>query len=514
MLIYHLVIYATFISTVYPGEFGTGLTAQHLKFLQDKGYLEPPDPYAGTLKTQEEIKDSLIRFQSFAGIPVTGKIDSVTLKKFNQARCGMSDLSLHSKKRRKKRYVLQGGKWPKKEITYRIENYSPDLSKNRIHQTIRRALSRWEAASQLRFYERHKGKADIMIKFERKDHNDPYPFDGPGGTLAHAFYPGLHHLAGDTHFDEDELFTLKSTKGKNFYWVSLHEFGHAIGLKHNNIRGTVMYPWYERYTGEKVDLSADDKRGVQALYGSPNGERDTTDRPDSVKPKVRCVERVKAIFAGENSESIVVNNDKVYVYDQNLRYKKGPFPLSQYFSGLTGVDTAYKLQNGRTVFLHGSSYWEFRDRTLVHGPDHVSRIGLNRHTHNLDAAVRMYGKVYLFKGKRYWRLDPNRNRIDTGYPKQISEGWRGVPNHVDSVYQWNGRIFFFKGSKYYRLNERRFEVHQKYPLPILNNLLMCENPKMAQIQSDFYKSSASKRMLSKQITTFVFLWICSAITFL
>lgn len=28
-----------------------------------------------------------------------------------------------------------------------------------------------------------------------------------------------------------------------------------------------MYPWYERYTGEKVDLSADDKRGVQALYG-------------------------------------------------------------------------------------------------------------------------------------------------------------------------------------------------------------------------------------------------------
>lgn len=52
---------------------------------------------------------------------------------------------------------------------------------------------------------------------------------------------------------------------------------------------------------------------------------------------------------------------------------------------------------------------------------------------------------FAFAGKRYWRLDPNRNRIDAGYPKQISEGWRGVPNHVDSVYQWNGRIFFFKG---------------------------------------------------------------------
>lgn len=74
-------------------------------------------------------------------------------------------------------------------------------------------------------------------------------------------------LSGDTHFDDDEVFTLRSERGKNFYWVSLHEFGHAIGLEHSNIKGSLMYPWYNRYNGIEMDLSEDDKRGIQALYG-------------------------------------------------------------------------------------------------------------------------------------------------------------------------------------------------------------------------------------------------------
>lgn len=74
-------------------------------------------------------------------------------------------------------------------------------------------------------------------------------------------------LSGDVHFDDAEQFTINIPTGRNLLWVAVHEIGHSIGLEHSNVRSAIMYPWYRGNEGKDFDLDADDKLGIQNIYG-------------------------------------------------------------------------------------------------------------------------------------------------------------------------------------------------------------------------------------------------------
>lgn len=69
----------------------------------------------------------------------------------------------------------------------------------------------WSEYTPLKFTRVKSGRVQLDISFQKKGHNDGDPFDGYGGTLAHAYFP---QFGGDAHFDDDEFWTVNSRSGE------------------------------------------------------------------------------------------------------------------------------------------------------------------------------------------------------------------------------------------------------------------------------------------------------------
>uniref|UniRef100_A0A8C3U0B3 Peptidase metallopeptidase domain-containing protein n=1 Tax=Catharus ustulatus TaxID=91951 RepID=A0A8C3U0B3_CATUS len=223
-----------------------------------KGYLDKFFPIftkTENLSIEERIKE----MQKFFHLTVTGRLDTETEKVMELPRCGMPDVA---------GYQTPSGtrKWPKTHLTYKILSYTPDLPKTKVDDAIERALMVWSDVTPLHFRRVYERQADIEIKFARREHGDGYPFDGRGGTLAHAFEPGPGR-GGDAHFDDDEKWSEINQGKVNLFLVAAHEFGHSLGLAHSNVRGALMYPLYSYQNPKTFRLPADDRRRIQKLYG-------------------------------------------------------------------------------------------------------------------------------------------------------------------------------------------------------------------------------------------------------
>merc|ERR1711936_1118459 len=102
-----------------------------------------------------DFEEAIKKFQSFASLEVTGEMDEKTEELMESPRCGMDD--------RVADFVLQGSRWNKKDLTYRISRYptSRELTKTDVDKQTRQAFATWQEVSNLRFSEKTSGEVDI-----------------------------------------------------------------------------------------------------------------------------------------------------------------------------------------------------------------------------------------------------------------------------------------------------------------------------------------------------------------
>ncbi|XP_030074338.1 stromelysin-3 isoform X1 [Microcaecilia unicolor] len=397
-----------------------------------------------------------------------GGIEQDQRDHWNPPRCGVPDFPVqpdgHHGRNRQKRFVLSGGRWEKTNLTYKIIRFPWQLSTVKVRRTLADALKVWSDVTLLSFTEVQEGRADIVIDFTRYWHGDHLPFDGPGGILAHAFFPKTHR-EGDVHFDYDETWTISNDLGTDLLQVAAHEFGHVLGLQHSSVSKSLMSPFYSfRYP---LSLSEDDRKGIQHLYGKPS----PTPALDQHQPDFETNEipRMEPSTCDTDFEAVSMIRGELFFFKAQLvwRLRNGklqagyPTLASRHWQGIPEhIDAAFEDAAGKIWFFQGSKYWMYDGERKLAGPVNISELGLS--VSHIQAAF-MWGtektkKIYFFKGASYWRFSPSHGLVDSVYPRNLAD-WRGVPHDIDAAFQdEHGYAYFLKGRHYWKFDPLQVKV--------------------------------------------------------
>ncbi|XP_020739074.2 neutrophil collagenase isoform X2 [Odocoileus virginianus] len=424
------------VSSASPEEKNRNIVQNYL----EKFYQLPRYTYKSERKSKTNvIVETLKRMQRFFGLNETGKPNEETLEMMRKPRCGVPDSGGFMR-------TPGNPKWEKTQLTYRIVNYTPNLTRMDIEALIEEAFKVWSDVSPLTFNRTLDKEADIQISFAQKDHGDNSPFDGPDGILAHAFQPGPG-IGGDVHFDAEETWT-KTPENYNLFPVAAHEFGHSLGLAHSSDPGALMYPNYAFSDPSTYTLHQDDINGIQAIYGPSSNPVQPTGPTTPTACDPRLTFDAITTLRGET----LFFKDK-YVWRKHPRLRMIEFNLiSLYWPSLpNGIQAAYEDFDRDLIFVFkGTQYWALSGYDTQQGyPKHISNYGFPSSVQAIDAAVSYRGKTYFFVNYQFWRYDDQSQSMEPGYPQSIEEFFPGINSRVDAVFQENSFFLFFSGPRYH-----------------------------------------------------------------
>ncbi|CAF1452196.1 unnamed protein product [Rotaria magnacalcarata] len=482
-----------------------------LKFLSKFGYNECGG--SGSVQSkdtgplcQSSFQTMLEHFQTVFHLPVTGKLDDKTLNLMNKPRCSLGDYPMGYSAFRP---------WPNTTLKWKLNNQIPTFGREKTRIHLQEAFDDWARYAPLKFREAvGDEQAEFSISFNEGNHDDGFPFDGAGGTLAHAFFP----KDGKVHFDSAEEWTDKYDGfGYNFRLVASHEIGHALGLAHSYDQTALMYPFYQLMQPKDL-LPKDDRDGIRALYGNNEDNqpttfasttakplatttttttrkkkttakggkttKTTTRKPQTTQPQVlahdRCARYMDVVFGGGPDKWLyTLDYDLVWRYHPDFgHWDTSGIPITDVFQGAEPHMMAGILSpvTKKIYLFKGYRVWRFSSPNSLDSGFPRRLFGTGT-PYNPIAALYEKGHIWLLKGGLLFKFHEDKLIYEFDRPpKRISEQFPGVPKNVRTAFTYDGKHYFFTepDRNVYVFDTKTKRIESDYPKPMTTGWFACQ----------------------------------------
>ncbi|XP_074867549.1 matrix metalloproteinase-9 isoform X2 [Carettochelys insculpta] len=321
-----------------------------------------------------------------------------------------------------------------------------------------------------------------------------FPFTFLGETYSACTSTGRQDgklwCATTSNYDTDHKWGFCPDQGYSIFLVAAHEFGHALGLEHSSVREALMYPMYSYV--QDFHLHPDDVSGIQFLYGRGSGPQppvptSPTQAPDVPGQTTTQAEDIVTTAESDSSrednvplptepspldpcrvntfDAITQINGEMHFFKDGKYWRssasrkgaiQGPFRIAATWPALPPlIDAAFQdMATKRLFFFSGRRFWVYTGTSVV-GPRGVEKLGLGKETGRISGALQKgHGKVLLFSGEKYWRLDVKVQKVDRGYPRQTDDTFAGVPLSAHNVFLHQGKYHFCQERFYWRMTPR------------------------------------------------------------